>query len=130
VEHNGFGAVRGSSTRGGTRGLKGLIRAARDGRDLALTPDGPKGPPGAFKPGALVAAQVTGLPVIPLGVQSSSGWRFRSWDGFLVPKPFSTVTIEYLAPRLVPRDSTRDDLDLIAREIGGSLNACTERLAT
>jgi lysophospholipid acyltransferase (LPLAT)-like uncharacterized protein len=130
VEHNGFGAVRGSSTRGGTRGLKGLIRAARDGRDLALTPDGPKGPPGAFKTGALVVAQVTGIPVIPMAVQSSSGWRFRSWDGFLVPKPFSTVTIKYLAPLLVPRDSTREGLDLIAREIGTSLNACTERFDT
>src|SRR5690606_37263648 len=53
IRRNGFGAVRGSSTRGGTKGLKALVRAARAGHDLALTPDGPRGPHGVFKAGAL-----------------------------------------------------------------------------
>ena len=74
-----------------------------------------EGPLGEFKPGALVAAQMTGLPVIPLSAGASSGWRFRSWDGFLVPRPFSTVTIEYRPPRFVARDATRADLADIAR---------------
>ncbi len=122
VRRNGFGTVRGSSTRGATKGLRGLVRAAREGRDLALTPDGPKGPKGEFKAGALMAAQMTGCPVIPIAVKSSAGWRFNSWDGFLVPRPFSTVTIEYLAPRLVSRDATRADLDSMAAAIGEDLN--------
>jgi lysophospholipid acyltransferase (LPLAT)-like uncharacterized protein len=123
LRRNGFGTVRGSSTRGGTKGLKGLVRAARSGRDLAVTPDGPRGPHGAFKPGALLAAQLSGTPVIPIAVTASSGWRFRSWDGFLVPKPFASIRIEYLTPRHVPRNATREDLAAMAAEIGSELNA-------
>ena len=123
IERNGFGTVRGSSTRGGTKGLKGLVRSARQGRDVAVTPDGPRGPRGEFKPGALLAAQAAALPVIPIALSASSGWRFRSWDGFLVPKPFSTITIEYLPPRHVARDASRETLDSIATEIGDELNA-------
>lgn len=128
VRRNGFGTVRGSSTRGGTKGLKGLVRAARRGHDLALTPDGPKGPRGSFKPGALAVAQMTGLPVVPLSVGASAGWRFRSWDGFLVPRPFSTITIQYLEPRTVDRDASRTDLERMAAEIGAALNACEQEL--
>jgi len=128
IERNGFGTVRGSSTRGGTKGLKGLVRAARDGKDLALTPDGPRGPAGDFKPGALAVAQMTGLPIIPMAVGTSSGWRFRSWDGLLVPKPLSTITIEYLPPRFVPRSATREELERLAAEIGSDLNELTVRL--
>jgi lysophospholipid acyltransferase (LPLAT)-like uncharacterized protein len=129
IERNGFGTVRGSSTRGGTRGLRRLVRVAREGRDLAITPDGPRGPRGDFKPGALVVAQMTGLPVIPLAVGASAAWRLRSWDGFLVPRPLSTVRVEYLSPRYVPRDASRDDLESMAAVIASELDALTGRLA-
>ncbi len=122
LARNGFGTVRGSSTRGGRKGLKGLVRAARSGHDVAVTPDGPVGPRGVFKPGALAAAQMAGLPVVPVRVRASSGWRFRSWDGFLVPKPFSRIDIEYLEPRHVPRDADRAALEALAAEIGAALD--------
>ncbi|MCH1571399.1 MAG: lysophospholipid acyltransferase family protein [Longimicrobiales bacterium] len=122
IRRNGFGTVRGSSTRGGGKGLKGLVRAARQGRDLAVTPDGPTGPPGVFKPGALAAAQMAGLPVVPISVTASAGWRFRSWDGFLVPRPLSAIRIEYLEPRIIPRDADRANLERMADEIGTALN--------
>jgi len=123
MEHSGFRAVRGSSRRGGSKGLRGLVKAAREGSDVAVTPDGPTGPHGVFKPGALLAAQLQGLPVIPIAVAASAGWRFRSWDGFLVPRPFSRITIEYLPARTIPRQATREQLDGIAAEIGAALNA-------
>ncbi|MGB1656832.1 MAG: lysophospholipid acyltransferase family protein [Longimicrobiales bacterium] len=126
IHRHGFGTVRGSSTRGGSKGLKGLVRAAKQGRDLAVTPDGPKGPPGVFKPGALAAAQMCGLPVVPIALTASAGYRFRSWDGFLLPRPFSRIRIEYLEPRMIPRDATREDLDRIAKEIGAALNERAE----
>ena len=129
IERNGFGTVRGSSTRGGIRGLRQLVRSARAGRDLAITPDGPRGPRGVFKPGALAAAQMTGLPLVPLAVASSSGWRLGSWDGFLVPKPFSTVRIGYLPPRFVPRDASRSQLEAMAAEIGAELDGLSGRLS-
>lgn len=125
LQRSGFGTARGSSTRGGTRGLKALIRAARAGRDLALTPDGPRGPARVFKVGALAAAQATGLPVVPVGVGASSAWRFRSWDAFLVPRPFAHVRVEYGAPRPVPRDAGRPELELVAREVGGEIDRLT-----
>ena len=128
LQRNGFATVRGSSTRGGQRGLRGLVRAARAGKDLALTPDGPKGPQGVFKAGALAVAQMTGLPVIPLALGTSSSWRFRSWDGFLVPRPLSKIRLEYLPPRFVGRGATREDLERIRGEIGEDLNALTARL--
>lgn len=129
IERHGFGTVRGSSTRGGSKGLRALVREARAGRDLALTPDGPQGPRGRFKPGALLAAQLTGLPVVPLAVGASGGWRFRSWDGFLVPKPFSTIRVEYLPPRFVPRGAGRSEVESLARELGGELDVLTAALS-
>lgn len=108
LHHFGFETVRGSSTRGGVGGLKGLIRAAHQGRNLAITPDGPRGPDRELKLGALTLARMTGLPLVPVGVGVTRSWRARSWDGFLVPKPFSTVRVAYGAPSFVPRDATRD----------------------
>jgi len=130
IRRHGFGTVRGSSTRGGTKGLKGLIRAARAGRDLALTPDGPRGPLGDFKPGALAVAQTTGLPVVPVAVGASAGWRFKSWDAFLVPKPFARVTIGYGEPLWVPRDANRNDLEGLARGLGRRLDGLTQEAAS
>jgi hypothetical protein len=64
---------------------------------------------------------------VPLSV-GASGWRFRSWDGFLIPRPFSEITIEYLPPRHVPRDAGRGELERLAAEIGVELNALERRL--
>jgi lysophospholipid acyltransferase (LPLAT)-like uncharacterized protein len=111
------------------RGLRALVRAARAGRDLALTPDGPRGPRGEFKPGALAAARMTGLPIIPLAVDASPVWRLGSWDGFMIPKPFAEVRIEYLPPRLVGRDADRDELEALAAALGEELNVAGARLA-
>lgn len=122
IERHGFGTVRGSSTRGGTRGLKGLIRAARAGRDLGLTPDGPRGPAGDFKPGALAVAQTLGLPVVPVAAAASGGWRFNSWDGFLVPRPFARVALGYGEPVFIAREATRESLSATAGELGRRLD--------
>jgi lysophospholipid acyltransferase (LPLAT)-like uncharacterized protein len=121
LHHSGFGTARGSSTRGGVRGLRELVRSSRAGRDLALTPDGPRGPRHEVKVGALAAAQMTGAAIVPLTVSVSSAWRLNSWDRFLVPKPFATVRIEYLAPRMIPRDASRDQLDALAAQLATDL---------
>jgi lysophospholipid acyltransferase (LPLAT)-like uncharacterized protein len=67
----------------------------RAGHDVAVTPDGPRGPARQFAPGALVAAQRAGAPVILVGAAASRAWRLRSWDSFIIPKPFARVTISY-----------------------------------
>jgi lysophospholipid acyltransferase (LPLAT)-like uncharacterized protein len=104
----GFGAVRGSTTRGGGRALLGLVRALEEGHDVAVTPDGPRGPAHAFAPGALVAAQRAGAPIVPVGAYASRAWRMRSWDRFLVPQPLARVVVAYAEPTWVDAASARD----------------------
>jgi lysophospholipid acyltransferase (LPLAT)-like uncharacterized protein len=91
----GFRSVRGSTYRGADRALVGLVRELRAGHDVAVTPDGPRGPARQFAPGALVAAQRTGAPIVSVGIAASRAWRLRSWDGFMIPKPFAHVTVAY-----------------------------------
>jgi lysophospholipid acyltransferase (LPLAT)-like uncharacterized protein len=71
---------------------------------------------------------MTGLPVIPLAVSASPSWSLGSWDGFLVPKPFAEVRIQYLPPRLVTRDASREELDALAAALGDELNTVGARL--
>jgi lysophospholipid acyltransferase (LPLAT)-like uncharacterized protein len=125
----GFGTVRGSSTRGATKGLRGLIRAARQGLDLALTPDGPSGPARSFKPGALLAAAITGLPIIPVAASASAAWTLRSWDGFLVPKPFARVRLRYGPPHWVERTAGDEALASHARVLERTLNELSDSVA-
>jgi len=93
AESLGYRTVRGSSSRGASRALLGLARAIDAGNDGAITPDGPRGPARVFAPGAAVAAQRTGAPIVPIRARASSAWRLKSWDRFLIPKPFARVTV-------------------------------------
>ena len=94
----GFRTVRGSTSRGASRALVGLVRELEQGHDVAITPDGPRGPAHAFAPGALIAAQRAGVPVIPVRASATRAWRLRSWDRFLIPKPFCRITVAYGSP--------------------------------
>jgi lysophospholipid acyltransferase (LPLAT)-like uncharacterized protein len=95
AENLGFNTVRGSTSRGAARALLGAARVVADGHDLAVTPDGPRGPARTIAPGSAIVAQRTGAPVIGVGVGVRSSWRLKSWDAFLIPRPFATVRIAY-----------------------------------
>ena len=127
IRRMGFRSVRGSSTRGGARGLRALVRAAREGHALGLTPDGPRGPARQVKPGVFMAAQLTGAPIIPMACGASSAWHLATWDKFLVPKPFSCIQIAYSEPFWVPRALTKHDRAALATELQETLNSLTER---
>ena len=99
VHRLGYEAVRGSTTRGGARALAGMIRALREGTTVGVTPDGPRGPRGSVQPGLVHAAARAGVPVVSLGIGTDRGWRARSWDRFLIPKPFARVVLTYSEPR-------------------------------
>ncbi len=96
----GFDVVRGSSSRGGARALAAIVRKLRSGRtDAAFAVDGPRGPYGVAKPGALVAAARAGACVVPAGAAARRGWVLgRAWDRFVVPWPLSRVDIVLGAP--------------------------------
>jgi lysophospholipid acyltransferase (LPLAT)-like uncharacterized protein len=104
----GFGTVRGSSTRGAGRALLGLVREVEAGRDIAVTPDGPRGPAKSFAPGALVVAQRTGARIVPVTAFARKAWRLGSWDRFVIPKPFSRVVISYGPMTAVTAADVRD----------------------
>jgi lysophospholipid acyltransferase (LPLAT)-like uncharacterized protein len=88
--------VRGSSSRRGVAALIELIRLVESGFDVGITPDGPRGPRYAFNPGAITLAQKTGAKILPIRVQYASFWQLKSWDGFMIPKPFSRVDVTLL----------------------------------
>lgn len=123
VEKWGYTAVRGSSSRRAAGALRELVRHVRAGRSLAVTPDGPRGPRAVMKPGALLAAQLSGAPVIPSAGGASRGWWFGSWDRFLVPKPFARVRLAYGEPVWIPRDADEAALAEIGRDVEARLNA-------
>ena len=104
----GFNAVRGSTTRGGGRALLGLVAELQRGNVVAVTPDGPRGPAGSFAPGALVAAQRAGVPLLTVGAYASRAWTLGSWDRFMIPKPFARVRVAYGGPARVAGASPRD----------------------
>lgn len=104
----GFRTVRGSTSRGAARALLSLVREVEQGHDLAITPDGPRGPARSFAPGTLVVAQRSGAPIIPAVVSVRSAWRLKSWDGFVIPKPFARVTVCYGEPIAVDAATARE----------------------
>jgi lysophospholipid acyltransferase (LPLAT)-like uncharacterized protein len=104
VEKVGGVVIRGSSTHTGARALRDFYETiVRQQVSPAITPDGPKGPLHAFKPGAILLGQITGRPILPIAVAASSTYTFRTWDRFELPLPFSRVAIVYGEPVQVPR---------------------------
>ena len=108
-----FGArsLRGSSTRGGAVALKAMIRAARAGAILGITPDGPRGPRHEVQPGVVLAAQAAMIPIMPIVFVARRKTLLRSWDRFEIPMPFSRALFVYGNPLDVPRDATREDVE-------------------
>lgn len=100
--------VRGSSSRRGATALRELIRLMRDGADVAITPDGPRGPRYSMNPGVLILAQKTASPVMPIRVRYSRYWELKSWDRFRIPKPFAAVEITLLPLETVKPTADKD----------------------
>jgi lysophospholipid acyltransferase (LPLAT)-like uncharacterized protein len=125
----GVDAVRGSSTRGGGAALREFVRRARHGSNLVFTPDGPKGPPHKVKEGVILAAKLTGLPIIPVAFAASHHKRLRSWDRMIVPLPLSRVLYLYGEPMSVPRDADAEEWAMKLEESMNTLADAAEKLA-
>lgn len=128
VEGWGYRVVRGSSSRGGRRALAEMIRHGRDGRSLAFTPDGPRGPREKMKSGVLLAAQRAGMPIVPLTAACTRAWWFEGWDRFLVPKPFSRIVVEHAEPVWIDPGLDESGIERLSLEIEGTLNRMQRRL--
>jgi lysophospholipid acyltransferase (LPLAT)-like uncharacterized protein len=108
AESLGYALVRGSTTRGADRALISIIRELQAGREVAITPDGPKGPAGKYAPGALIAAQKADSVILPVVAVADRAWRLKSWDRFMIPKPFTRITIAYGKPTKVLAATARE----------------------
>jgi lysophospholipid acyltransferase (LPLAT)-like uncharacterized protein len=124
LERFGIRPVRGSSSRRGAAALLEMKRLIGEGYDIGITPDGPRGPRYQLNPGIVHLAQSTGLQIIPLHVEYSRCFRFKSWDGFMVPLPFSRVEItlgalQSIAPTATPEafEAERERIEKIMQPV-------------
>ena len=123
IAHFGFDTVRGSSNRNPTRALLGALRKMNQGYDLAITPDGPRGPRHSVADGIVAIAHKRHCAIVPFRVTATRYWRLRSWDQFLIPKPFGTVTLTAGSPFRVDHLSTEDAKALIRETLIGESGA-------
>jgi lysophospholipid acyltransferase (LPLAT)-like uncharacterized protein len=124
----GYGAARGSSSRGATRALKAMIRVMRRGRPTAFTIDGPRGPRYVAKPGAVLLAKAIGAPIVCFHITPRHAYTFRkSWDQFQIPYPFSAAAIFIAPPILVSRNSEEEEQATKVAEVQAALDELARR---
>lgn len=123
----GIRAVRGSATRGGVGGFLQLVRAYRDGCDLAVVPDGPRGPRCVAKAGVIHLARATGATIFPITYAATRQRQLHSWDRLIIPLPFARVTYVGGEPLQVPRHATDQDVEALRCELETRLNRITEK---
>lgn len=128
VEKVGGHVIRGSSTYTGARAMRDFYETiVKQQVSPAITPDGPRGPAHGFKPGAIVLAQITGKPILPVSVAASRSYTFRTWDAFELPLPFSRVVLAYGEPVKVPRTSSAEGLATLQAEMAQRLQDLHEQ---
>ncbi len=102
IERSGYGTIRGSSSRKGASAMRQLIDTLEANGNVLFTPDGPRGPVYHVSHGVVFLAQKTGRPIVPIHMEYSSCWRLKSWDRFVVPRPFATLRAIFGVPVQVP----------------------------
>lgn len=122
IQRFGYGAARGSSTRGGVRALIAQIRGVEAGFDAAFTVDGPKGPIYEAKPGPAMLARKTGAAIVPMHAAASSYWEISSWDRFQIPRPFSRGVVAVGEPIFVAPDAGDDGLEAARLDLQRALD--------
>jgi lysophospholipid acyltransferase (LPLAT)-like uncharacterized protein len=121
VRRFGGAVIRGSSTHSGARALRDYYQAlVKERVSPVITPDGPRGPRFKFKPGALLLAQMSGRPIVPLAYAASRAWLIK-WDKFVIPVPFSRIAIAIGPPRYVPRVTDAPMLERLQLEMEAEL---------
>ena len=120
--------IRGSSNKTGARALKDMYNTiVKDGVSPVTTSDGPTGPIHVFKQGAVMLSQLTQAPMLPVSYVASRYWSARSWDKFIIPKPFSTIVIAVGQPHFIDKKSTASQLEEERLSMENDLNQLFEQ---
>ena len=122
IQRFGYGAVRGSTTRGGTGAIVEMARLMRAGCPAAFTIDGPVGPPRVAKMGAVLLAKKTGQPVLPVTLALKRYWRVPTWDALQIPQPFTRARVYVAPPIHVPADAGESILQARRDELQRALD--------
>jgi len=125
LEHFGVEPVRGSSSRRGARALRELAAWGERGYDLAITPDGPRGPSYKVQEGVISTAQLTGLPIVPTSYHLNWKIRLKSWDHFQVPLPFARCRITTGPVVRVPREASESQREALRQKLEETMQAIT-----
>jgi lysophospholipid acyltransferase (LPLAT)-like uncharacterized protein len=125
IQRFGFGAIRGSSSRGGAAALIEMIRSIRDGHAMAFSVDGPRGPRHEAKPGAVLLAKKTGNPLVPFVVQPRRYWQLKSWDRMQIPVPFTRSLAIIGEPIYVESDAGDEKVDAALQTLQSKLDELT-----
>ena len=126
IQRFGYGAIRGSSSRGGSKALVEMIKAMRAGLPMAFTVDGPRGPRYVAKAGPVLLAKKTGNPLMPFIVEANRYWTSRSWDKMQIPRPFTRALLIIAKPIYAAAAGPAADPDTVVQELQSSLDALVE----
>jgi len=126
IRRFGYDVVRGSSSRLGASAILQLTEVLASGRDVVITPDGPRGPAYELGPGIVFLAQKSGAPVLPMNLEYSRCWRLGSWDRFIIPQPFSKVRVLINQPHHVKSIATPDEFEAERLALQNTMMALVE----
>jgi lysophospholipid acyltransferase (LPLAT)-like uncharacterized protein len=126
IHRFGYDVVRGSSSRLGASAILQLTEALAAGRDVVITPDGPRGPAYELGPGNIFLAQKSGAAVLPMNLEFSHCWRLGSWDRFIIPQPFSKVRVLISRPLRVKATSTPEEFEAERRRVQDAMMSLVE----
>lgn len=119
--------IRGSATRGGAQVMREIFTAIKKQQiSPIITPDGPRGPKFECKQGVAMLAQLSGAPMLPMGYAASRYWQLRSWDDFIIPKPFARIVVGYGLPMSVEKSLPVDDLESVCQELTDRINQISQ----
>jgi len=122
IEKFGLKVAHGSTSRGGPEALRELIRLVRDEKmDCGITPDGPRGPKYKLQPGVITLAQVTGAPIIPIFYDVKTKIRLKTWDGLIIPLPFTYGYMSFGEPIFIPNNISEAEHKNFQNKVSGSL---------
>jgi lysophospholipid acyltransferase (LPLAT)-like uncharacterized protein len=126
IKRFGYDVVRGSSSRLGASAILQLSQTLASGRDVVITPDGPRGPAYELGQGIVFLAQKSGASVVPVNIEYSSCWRLKSWDRFILPRRFAKVHVIIGSPHHVELSDTPEQFEAERQRLQQAMMALVE----